>query len=545
MVAVRALGWLFGLIGLFLLLAFGAAYGFLDEPPMWVNGVGGGGVVLVAFFFWSNWSALQAFGQSAAAAKVVTALFAGVLAGGVAVAANVVAHRYDKRWDLTENKRFTLAQQSIDIVQKLDREISVVGFFRPGFEQDNFADLMKRYQEHTTLLKVSYYDPYANPALAEQYEITTDQPTVILQVGDNKQRLDSSLDEESFTNALVRATSDVQHSVCFVTGHGERAIDDSQTAGGLGSLKTKLEGTNYKTSPLSLLGQAPTPESCAVVVLASPQAELLPLERDRLAQYVAAGGALLVTLDPFEVPETAADFARYGVKVGGDLVIEADPYRQTNQGPTVVLLDDTSYDIHPITSKLTGAAILANARSVGKGNEVAGLNVQVIAHASAQSWAETSPITEASLPAPDPATDIVGNVPLVVAVEVTEPSALRTSTPAAPAADGSTPAVPAADVAAAPELPKKAGGKVVVYGDGEFLANELLVASVNQDLFLNAVAWAVGEEEQISIRPNEAGKGKLTFDVVTGFLTAIVVMLVVPGLTIIGAVGMWLRRRRM
>lgn len=542
MVALRALGWLFGLFGLFLLIIFGVGFGYLDEPPMWLNAVGGSGLALVALFFWLNWQSLSEFGKSQTAGRVATALFAGALALGIAVAANVVAHRYDKRWDVTESKRHTLAQQSIDIAKKLDREIAVVAFFRGGPEEENFRDLVERYQEHTSLLNVAFYDPFANPALVEQYEITSESPTVILQAGEKKQRLETTFDEEAFTNALVRVTSEAQHSVCFVTGHGERELMDDQSGAGIGMLKTRLDGTNYTTKPLSLLEAAPTPETCEVVILASPRVDPLPVERDRLAQYVAAGGTLIVMIDPLEAQETALDLARYGVKVGNDLVIEADPYRQTNGGPTVVLLDDKSYDLHPITEKLQGAALLANVRSVAKGEEIPGLNVQTLAHASESSWAETSLTADPATWQPDPGADIVGNVPLIAVVEVTDPANLRTTTAAAPT-EGTPAAAPA--VEAAPELPKKAGGKVVVYGDGDFASNELLTASVNQDLILNAVAWAVGEEEQISIRPNEAGKGKLTFDLISGFLTVVVVIILAPGLAIVGAVGTWLRRRRM
>ncbi len=547
MFALRALGWLFGLVGFFMLVVAGLAFGFLDEPPLAFKIVGGLGAAMVAGWIFLDWGSLSNLGKDQTVLRSTTASFAALLALGVAVTANIVAHRYDKRWDLTETKRYTLAQQSIDVVKGLDREVEVIAFFRTGWPEDeSFRDLVSRYQEHTSLLKVDYYDPYADPAMAEQNKVLSEAGTVILKVGDNTQRLESSFDEEAFTNALVRVTSETQHSVCFVSGHGEREADDDASGDGLGILKIKLEGTNYKASTISLLETQPSPETCAVVVLSSPRAELLPSERDRLAQYVAAGGSLLVMVDPLSVPETAKDLARYGVKVGDDVVIEADPYRQTDGGPTYVLLDQSSYDIHPITSKLQGVAILALARSVGKGDEIAGLNVQTIAHASESSWAETALQESPETWKADEGVDLVGKVPLVAAVEVTDPAALRTTTdttaPTAPGVEGA-PAV--APVTPAPELPKKAGGKVVVYGDGDFASNKLVTAAVNQDLVLNAVAWMVGEEEQISIRPNEAGKGKLTLNVVTLFLAAIIVLVIAPGIAIIGAVGTWIRRRRM
>ncbi len=564
MLLLRAAGWLLGLIGFFLLLVSGLSFAVLDDPPLALKVIGGSGALLMGLWLFLDWGSLQNLGKDQTVGRGLVSSFAGLIAVGIVVAANYVANQYDKRWDITETKRYTLSDQSIELVKKLDQKVQVIAFFRAG-QDAPFRELMERYKEHSTLLEVEYYDPYANPAMAEQNQIMSEYGTVILKVGENSQRLESDFGEEAFTNALVRASSSEQHSVCFVTGHGERDLEDMQTVRGLGVVKAKLEGVNYKTSVVTLLDTQPTPETCRVVVLASPQVDLLPGERDRLAQYVAAGGNLLALLDapvdPTVGSATAADFARYGLRVGNDVVMEGDPYRSTEAGKWYVLLDDASYDIHPVTSKLKGVAILALARSVGKGDDVAGLNVQVFAHASEQSWGETALTDSPDSWAPDANVDLIGKVPLAAAVEVTDPANLRTVTaateglvpslpvvpgaPADPAAPADPVATPAPVVPAAAELPKKAGGKVIVWGDGDFASNQLVTAVVNQDLFLNGIAWMVGETEQIAIRPNEAGKGKLTLDGISLFVSAVIALVATPGIAIIGAVGMWIRRRRM
>ncbi len=545
MLALRALGWLFGLLGLFLLAICGLSFAFLDDPPLAFKVVGGVGAAMVVGWLVLDWGSLQNLGKDQTVLRSTTASFATLLALGIAVTANIVAYTYDERWDLTETKRYTLAPQSVDIAGQLDREIEVIAFFRSGMPQEaNFRELMRRYQEHTTLLKVDYYDPWADPTMAEQNDVRTETPVVILKVGDNTQRLDTELDEQAFTSALVRVNSDVQHSVCVVTGHGELELMDDQGGDGLGVAKLKLEGVNYKVQAISLLESPPTPEACEVVVLPSPRVDLLATERDRLAQYVAAGGGLIVMLDPVMAPETAADLSRFGVHVGNDVVVEADPYRQTQGGPTYVMLDETSFDIHPITEKLQGGGLLGHVRSVGKGAEIPGLNVQVLASASDKSWAETDVTASPDTWEPNEGVDQVGKVPLIAAVEVADPSAVRATTAATLAAEGAE-AAPSVPVEAAPALPTKAGGRVLVYGDADFASNKLITVGVNQDLFLNAVAWMVGEEEQISIRANEAGKGKLNLNIVTVFLASVVALVVAPGLTIVGAVATWLRRRRL
>ncbi|MDP6934479.1 MAG: ABC transporter, partial [Myxococcota bacterium] len=65
----------------------------------------------------------------------------------------------------------------------------------------------------------------------------------------------------------------------------------------------------------------------------------------------------------------------------------------------------------------------------------------------------------------------------------------------------------------------------------------------NQDLFLNALAWSVGEDDQISIRPNEASQSALSMNVIQGLLVWLTCMLIAPGLALAGAIGTWRRRR--
>lgn len=543
---MRALGWLSAGIGAFMVFVFGMAaaaqqLGVVSELWSWAWACGGVGVAMIALWLFLDWSSLGKLARDQAVQRSAIAGVAGLLGLGIFIAANVVGHRFDKRWDLTESRRFTLSQQSKDIVAGLDREVSVQAFFPRGSNEDReFRELMSAYQDDTTLLKVSYHDPYADPVAAETAKITSTFGTVILRVDTKEQRVESKFDESAITNALVKLTSATTHSVCVVKGHGELASEDESTADGMGGAVNKLQGQNYSASDIVLLEQAPTPAACEVLVLASPRTELLPAELDRIAAYVAAGGKLIAALDPLSVPGVAADFQRYGVAVGDDIVIEADPYRQVSGGdPSFVVLDPSSFTGHEITAKLEGGAMLRLVRSVSPGPAVEGVTVKELAHTTPSSWAETQPEVQ---PLQQDPQDKAGPVGVAVVAEVDDPAGLRTTTEVA-TADGAIPAL-AAPVAAE-ALPRAKGGKVAVFGDGDFIGNALFLQGVNQDLFMNTVAWMVGEKEQVSIRANEAGKGKITLDVLQGFLVVTLAMVGVPGLTVLGAVGTWLRRRKM
>jgi hypothetical protein len=538
---MRAFGWLLALAGLLCLFVTGLAAAFLPELPTWGKVLGGVGVGLIGLWLFLDWGSLTALGKDQTVARSFTAGFAALLALAIVVTVNVVGHRFDKRWDLTEDKKYTLSQQSADIAAKLDREVEVIAFFQTGMpDGDNFRNLMGEYQDHTTLLKVEYKDPYENPLLAQEYKLTSAYGTVVLKAGDHEQRVESKFDEEAFTNALIKVTSEVEHTVCFVEGHNELDMNDESSQTGLGGVRLKLEGQNYLPRKIQLLSGTPKPDDCKVVVLASPQVDPLAGEMDKLAEYVAAGGNLVVLLDPQLAPNTAADMARYGIAVGNDVVIEGDPARQVMGGdPTFVALDPTSLGTHAITEKLKGGMIMRLVRSVGAGTPVSGVDVVELAHTTDKSWGETNLTSEGWEP---DGTDRVGNVPVAAVAEVKDPANLVTRTVTTPAEGAPTPSVA---VSTEPELPRKAGGKVVVYGDGDFASNLLVLTGLNQDLLLNAVAWMVGEADQVSIRTNEAGKGRLSLDVVSTLLSGTLALVVFPGVTIAGAIGTWLARRRL
>jgi hypothetical protein len=542
---MRILAWMMALVGLFFIIAFGVSYNFIEgELPLLVKLTGGVGAALLVAGIGLSWKSLAELGQDQSTGRSVNAIVATLLGLAIAVTGNVAVHKSNTRWDITKNKQYTLSQQSIDLVSKLDREIQLQAFF-PASSPDakNLKELLSRYNEHTTQLKVEFHDPYEEPLLAEKMKITSDMGTVVMSAGEKEKRIEYTFDESAITNALVQVTSDKTHKICSVTGHGELDVNDDSTVGGLGAAKQKLEGQNYKVESISLTSNPPSPINCEVVILAAPQSDLSPGELDRLAEYVAAGGSLIALLDFPLVPlNTVNDFARYGIKPGNDVVVENDPYRQF-QNVFGLVLDSTAYEKHPLTEKLRGNSILFMSRSIDKGPEIPGLDVQILARTSESSWGETDYGDPNGALEGTPGRDLIGKVPVMAVVEVKDPANLRTHTEISlPETPGMPPAAPATTPSS---LPTQPGGKVMVVGDADFATNQLVYNGLNQDLLLNTIAWMVGEDAQISIRSNEASRGKLEMTPIGLILVWLTSILFVPGAMVMGAVATWLYRRKL
>jgi ABC-type uncharacterized transport system involved in gliding motility auxiliary subunit len=85
----------------------------------------------------------------------------------------------------------------------------------------------------------------------------------------------------------------------------------------------------------------------------------------------------------------------------------------------------------------------------------------------------------------------------------------------------------------------------LVIGYADFTSTELLDQLGNQDLLQNAVAWMVGEVNQVSIRPNAAGATSFTMDLVSGVVVWLLCLVIAPGLMVVGALAAWMQRRNL
>src|SRR5260370_34273058 len=78
------------------------------------------------------------------------------------VVANVLASRYNKSFDATSNKRFSLADQTKKVIRESKDDIKIVYFDKPtGFQQGR--DLLDRYADISPKVHVEYVDAYKNP----------------------------------------------------------------------------------------------------------------------------------------------------------------------------------------------------------------------------------------------------------------------------------------------------------------------------------------------------------------------------------------------
>lgn len=430
-------------------------------------------------------------------------------------AANWLANRYNKSFDTTANKRFSLSDQTEKVVKNLKLEVTITYWDRA----DRFPaakDLLGRYSNLSPKLRAEYVDPIKKPTLARAAGVKS-EGSIFLASGEKKQEA-RSLTEEEVTGALIRLLKGGERKVCFVSGSGEHSLEETGSRG-YSQVKELLEKNNYKTQSISLLQKAEVPKECTVLLVGGPKFDYPQPQVDALKTYVETGGRAMLLVDPplqlardtiSENAALATLLASWGVTAEKDLVLDTSGVGQLfGLGPEVPLV--TSYETHAIVremKEMATAFALARSLEVKNGEKT---SVDKLFSTTGNSFGTTN-LNSARI-ALDPTKDKKG--PFVLGAAGTYNA-------------GGAPGTQ---------------GRFVVVGSSDWIANYILRFQGNRDLFLNAMNWLSSDEDLISIRPKETEDRRLNLNRGQMSTVRMVSQFLVPLVIIIAGVMVWWRRR--
>jgi len=436
---------------------------------------------------------------------------------GVLVAANFLANRYNKSFDTTANKRFTLSDQTKKVVGELKQDVTIQYFDQPsGFGAGK--DLLDRYANISPKVKVQYVDVLKNPTLARAMNVTRAGEAVV-ELGAKREEA-KSFDEEGITGAVIRALKGGERTVCAVAGSGEHRLDDS-SANGLSDFQAAVQRDNYKAETANLIQQTgktvEIPSNCTVLVVAGPTGDYVQPEVDAIKKYVEDGGRAMFLLDPplrlgrTEISDNTALLtllASWGVTPQKDLLLDENPVSQlVGLDATVPLV--TSYESHPIVNEMTGQATgfpISRALEIKNTDKT---TVSKLFSTSANSFATTN------LSSPD--------------IKITDKDQKG---PFALAAAGTY------------STGKPNGqGRFIVVGNSRWASNQFLRFNGNRNLMLNMLNWLSSDEDLISIRPKEPEDRRISLTRAQFFVLRTTSQFFLPLVVIVAGLMVWARRR--
>ena len=143
----------------------------------------------------------------------------------VLAAANFLADRYNKSFDSTKNKRYSLSDQTAKVAGNLKQDVTITYFdrgHRVSRAPRPAGPLRQALPEAQGRLRRSRQEAPAGQAVrrARHWAPSTSRSAP-------RREEAKSLTEEEVTGALIRALKSGERNVCFVSGSGERTIDDT------------------------------------------------------------------------------------------------------------------------------------------------------------------------------------------------------------------------------------------------------------------------------------------------------------------------------
>lgn len=415
-------------------------------------------------------------------------LIASALLLGTLFLTLALVKQHNFRWDGTSEKVYTIADETIQLLRRMeDKPLEVLAFYpHDDMARSGFETFLKQCRLFHSKFRYHFYDPDSVPSIAKKYNVKAFFTVVILYDGRRENLVGPS--EEGFANALLRLANPKRFNLCFASGHGESGLADQERAG-LSQFKAMLEAMDFGTHEIILLRDA-VPEMCNVLVIAGPHQDFDPAEFGHLKKSFVKGTGILFLIDPMDpgAGRTYREFMQgFGIYLGEDVIV--DKASRLEGGDFLVPLVNQYVTTHPITSRFNQPTFFPVSRSVQPtGEHEKTLEVVPLAVTSPDSWAETDLRTlengEAHF---DPAGDLQGPISVAAAVEGSlQPDAEEE------------------DLLQESKLLKdKKKGRMVVIGDSDFMTNAYINLAGNFDFILSSLQWLAQDERFIAIRPRQ------------------------------------------
>jgi ABC-type uncharacterized transport system involved in gliding motility auxiliary subunit len=491
------------------------------------------GLALVVLYTLGQWREIVAFFGRRNARYGVIAGVSVIVVLGILVAVNYLSERRNKRWDLTENKQYSLSEQSMKLLGSLDAPAKFM-VFDQAQSLERFRARLDAYQYGSKQVQVDYVDVDKDPVKTKEYKVDT-YGTIVIEYKGRTERATTDA-EQDITNALIKVVNPTAKKVYFLSGHGEKDPGSSDKRIGYSAIADSLKRDNYEFATLALAQTNEIPKDTTLLVIAGPRTDLLEQEVPLLTDYLTArSGKLLVLFDPPENLKQPTPMTRltallndWGIKATESVVVDVSGLTSNPTAPVAA----PPYPSHAITNNFGFVTAFPMVRNLQAETSPGKRSGQTFLQTAARSWAEMSLATltdqKAGVSADPAKGDLTGPVSIGVA------TAVPAATPEpAPATDGKKPA----DEAPKPET------RVAAIGDSDFVANAYLGVEGNRDLFMNTVNWLAQQENLIAIRPKEPSDRRLTMTENKSMAILLLSIFGIPGVVLGAGVYSWWRRR--
>ncbi len=237
----------------------------------------------------------------------------------IIVVINLLSHEFHGRWDLTEDKQYTLSSATKNILKNLEEPVTIKAYFSKnlpphiGKTRQDFQDILIEYASLADgQLMYEFVDPGAEEANEQDATQKGIQPVLInvrekdqvkqqkaflgatVQLGDQSEVIPfiqpGAAMEYALSTAIKKISIQTKPEIGFVQGHGEPAqAEMSQVSEQLGVL--------YKPVAVHLSDSAGIPDNIKTLAIIRPMDSIPQNELEQLDKFLARGGRLFVGIN--------------------------------------------------------------------------------------------------------------------------------------------------------------------------------------------------------------------------------------------------------
>lgn len=377
---------------------------------------------------------------------------------------NYIIVKNDNTFDLTKTSIHSLSTQSKSVLQQLNPKSKLkLTLFAKRNSWSHYLNLLNLYKLASSQVEVHAVDIEENPSLASLNKVK--QSGVVLVEYQGKKFQAKAGNELDITNALIKMLRNKSFIIYYTSDHGELDFNSTQSIG-LSYLKEQIEASNYSLKKVSLL--SPVPKDASALLILNPQTSFLDNEIINLSTYLENAGSLITTFSPrfddIHLEKYEEFLALRGIKFINGIVLDRLSAQQGSQASIPVV---SSYNLkHPITKDFSGRSIYpisAILERIDRSEfEVSSL---VSTTSFPASWGEKNfSEVKAGKSTFDIDQDIKGPINLLMA-----------------------------------SYSERLDSRILVSSSSAFISNQFSGQLNNFNLFLNMVAWAIKDEQLISL----------------------------------------------
>lgn len=425
-----------------------------------------------------------------------------------------LSDHYNQQFDLTANQRHSLSSDSIDLLRRLDKPVTVHAYTLDEVTRQAIREIISRYQNIKPDFNLRLLNPDIDITQAQQDGIVMNKPFAFVIYYNGRMEHIDSLSEQAISNALLRLNRRDNQLVVFLKGHGERDIDGTDTRA-YSDLAGQLREMGFNLRSVNLI-ENKLPAQTKILVIAAPDKPYLDGEVEQIQHYIDDGGNLLWLSDPGHTDELKLRplATAFGLQLQDGIIVDnnTDLRRTLNiQHPAIIPV--TEYFPHIVTNTIRYNTLFPMARGISPLTNDSTVNhwqLTPLFGSLPRSWTETDGLSE-EMTFNTGSGDVAGPITIAVAIQRERSGSSQ---------------------------------RGIIVGDSDFISDTYIGAGANLNLALNMFNWLIGDDDLISVEIKPSPDTRLVLSDTEILIISISFLLLIPLALLAFGFRLWHVRRR-